>query len=65
MGQEEEYYDILGVKVRMNTIPVRPGRNIASICEIAAMNTRQRYLGFNAEDILNQRLRDMNNTVEE
>ena len=59
IGMNDEYYDILGINVLMNTIPVRPGRNLASICEIAAMNVRQRYLGYNAEEVLNERLKAM------
>lgn len=48
MGAEVEYMDILGVKVPMNTIPITPGRNLAVILEVAAMNNRQRKMGFNA-----------------
>ena len=40
--------DILGVKVPVNTIPVTAGRNLAVILEVAAMNNRQRKLGYNA-----------------
>ena len=58
MGAEVEYMDILGVKVPMNTIPITPGRNLAVILEVAAMNNRQRKMGFNAAlefmDQLNQ-----------
>ena len=48
MGAEVEYMDILGVKVPMNTIPITPGRNLAVILEVAAMNNRQRKMGYNA-----------------
>ena len=48
MGVEVEYMDILGVKVPMNTIPITPGRNLAVILEVAAMNNRQRKMGYNA-----------------
>ena len=48
MGMEVEYMDILGVKVPMNTIPITPGRNLAVILEVAAMNNRQRKMGYNA-----------------
>ena len=48
MGLEEHYVDLLGVKVPCVTIPVSPGRNLAVILEVAAMNNRQKRLGFNA-----------------
>lgn len=48
LGIFEEYTDILGVKVPMTTIPVHPGRNLAVIMEIAAMNHRQKRMGYNA-----------------
>ena len=48
LGLEDQYMDILGVKVPMNTIPITAGRNLAVILEVAAMNNRQRKLGYNA-----------------
>ena len=48
MGAEVEYMDIMGVKIPMNTIPITPGRNLAVILEAAAMNNRQRRMGYNA-----------------
>ena len=48
IGLEEQYMGILGVKVPMNTIPITPGRNLAVILEVAAMNNRQRKIGYNA-----------------
>lgn len=48
LGLEEQYMDILGVKVPAITIPVKPGRNLAVILEIAAMNNRQKKMGYNA-----------------
>ncbi len=48
LGLEEQYMEILGVKVPMNTIPITPGRNLAVILEVAAMNNRQRKMGYNA-----------------
>ena len=48
IGIDEEYTDILGIKVPSHTIPVRPGRNLAIIVEVAAMNYRQREMGYNA-----------------
>ena len=47
LGLEDQYTEILGVKVPMNTIPVTPGRNLAVILEVAAMNNRQRKMGYN------------------
>ncbi len=48
LGLDEQYIEILGVKVPMNTIPITPGRNLAVILEVAAMNNRQRKMGYNA-----------------
>lgn len=48
LGLEEQYMDLLGVKVPAITIPVRPGRNLAIILEVAAMNNRQKKMGYNA-----------------
>ena len=46
---------ILGVKVPLLTIPVKPGRNLAVILEVAAMNNRQKKMGYNAaKDLLHQ-----------
>lgn len=47
LGLNEEYIEILGNKVLCNTIPVRPGRNVAIICESAAMTNRQKKMGRN------------------
>ena len=48
LGLEETYEEILSVKVPLYTIPVTPGRNLAVILEVAAMNNRQRRMGYNA-----------------
>jgi HPr kinase/phosphorylase len=48
LGLEDQYTEILGVNVPMNTIPITPGRNLAMILEVAAMNNRQRRMGYNA-----------------
>ena len=48
MGMDTEYMEILGNKVPMITIPVKPGRNLAVIIEAAAMNNRQKKMGYNA-----------------
>ena len=47
IGLEEQFEDILGVRIPVNTIPVCPGRNLAVILEVAAMNNRQRKMGYN------------------
>lgn len=48
IGVDNEYTEILGVKVPIVTIPVKPGRNLAVIIEVAAMNNRQKKMGYNA-----------------
>lgn len=48
LGLEDQYMDILGVKIPMNSIPITAGRNLAVILEVAAMNNRQRKLGYNS-----------------
>lgn len=48
MGIENEYTEILGNRVPVMTIPVKPGRNLAIIIEVAAMNNRQKKMGYNA-----------------
>ena len=53
MGLDEQYTEILGLNIPSVTIPVKPGRNLAVIIEVAAMNSRQKKLGYNAaEDLL-------------
>ena len=52
LGLEQETTDILGVPVPMNVIPVRPGRDLASILELAAMNNREKKMGYNAAQVL-------------
>ncbi len=56
MGIESEEAEILGLKVPQVTVPVRPGRNLAIILEVAAMNNRQKKMGFNAAKELLRRL---------
>ena len=48
LGLVDEYTNILGVNIPSVTIPVRPGRNLAIIVEVAAMNNRQKRMGYNA-----------------
>ena len=47
-GLESEYYDILGVPIPSTSIPVSPGRNLAVVLETAAINNRQKKMGYNA-----------------
>ena len=47
LGLEDQFMEILGVQVPMNTIPITPGRNLAVILEVAAMNNRQKKMGYN------------------
>lgn len=56
LGLEEHTTEILGIKVPSLTVPVRPGRNLAVIVEVAAMNNRQKKMGFNAAEELSERL---------
>ena len=48
MGIDNEFTEILGIKIPVVTIPVKPGRNLAVIVEVAAMNNRQKEMGYNA-----------------
>lgn len=55
MGVDNNYMSILGVKVPYLTLPVKPGRNLAVILEVAAMNNRQKKMGYNAaQDLLDK-----------
>lgn len=56
MGLENEFVDILGIRLPQVTIPVKPGRNLAIIIEVAAMNNRQKKMGYNAAYELMQNL---------
>lgn len=56
MGMDTQYISLLGVKVPSLTIPVKPGRNLAVILEVAAMNNRQKEMGYNAGAELMNRL---------
>ena len=48
LGLKDQYTQILDVEVPMVTIPITPGRNLAVILEVAAMNNRQKKMGYNA-----------------
>ncbi len=56
LGLVDNCTNILGIDIPSLTIPVKPGRNLAVIFEIAAMNNRQRRMGYNAAEELNNRL---------
>ncbi len=57
IGLEEEKIEILGIEVPRVVIPVKTGRNIAMIVEVAAKNNRQKRLGYNAAEALNERVK--------
>ena len=56
LGFDEEYTEILGIQVPITTVPVKPGRNLSIIIECAAMNNRQKRMGYNATKELMQSL---------
>jgi len=56
MGLEEQYIEFLGNKVVCHSIPIRPGRNLAIICETAAVNHRQKKMGYNAAQEIYKRV---------
>ncbi len=63
MGMDTQYVSILGVKVPSLTIPVKPGRNLAVILEVAAMNNRQKEMGYNATvELMNKLNMNMDST---
>ncbi len=65
LGLEEQYTEILGTKIVCHSIPIRPGRNLAVICEAAAVNHRQKKMGYNAAQDLYRRVQtSMNEDTE-
>ena len=56
LGLEENYTEYLGNKIVCHNIPIRPGRNLAIICESAAVNHRQKKMGYNAAQELYARV---------
>jgi HPr kinase/phosphorylase len=56
LGLEDSYTEFLGNKVPVHNIPIRPGRNLAIICESAAINYRQKKMGYNAAQELYKRV---------
>lgn len=58
MGLEDEYIEYLGNKVVCHSLPIRPGRNLAVILESAAVNHRQKKMGYNAAQELYRRVQE-------
>ncbi len=58
LGLEENFTEYLGNKIVCHNIPIRPGRNLAIICESAAVNYRQKKMGYNAAQELYQRVQN-------
>lgn len=58
MGLENETVEILGINIPAITVPVRPGRNLAVILEIAAMNQRLKKMGYNTAEEFNKKLEE-------
>ena len=58
LGMTEEFAEYMENKIVKHTIPVRPGRNIAVIIETAALNVRQKKMGYNAAEVLYQRVQE-------
>lgn len=58
LGLEEEHTEYLGNRVVCHSIPIRPGRNLAIICESAAVNHRQKKMGYNAAQELYKRVQN-------
>ncbi|MBQ0102489.1 MAG: HPr(Ser) kinase/phosphatase [Firmicutes bacterium] len=55
-GLDQEYTEIMGINIPTTLIPVRPGRNLAIIIEVAAMNNRQKKMGYDTAKEFNERL---------
>lgn len=63
-GMEDHHVEYLGVKVVCHDIPIRPGRNLAVICESAAINHRQKQMGYNAsKELYNRVQRDLRRNI--
>ncbi len=66
LGLDDQYEELLGIQVPTITVPVRPGRTLATIIEVAAMNSRMKMMGYNSAEALNRRImRDMNQDMDE
>ncbi|MBQ9543936.1 MAG: HPr(Ser) kinase/phosphatase [Clostridia bacterium] len=55
-GLDTEYTEIMGIEIPSITLPVKPGRNLAIIIEVAAMNNRQKKMGYNTAEEFNKAL---------
>lgn len=64
LGLSDEYMDILGNQVVCHSLPIRPGRNLAVICETAAVNHRQKKMGYNAAEELYRRVHEQMKAAE-
>ena len=58
LGLHEEYIEYLGNKIVCHSLPIRPGRNLAVIVESAAVNHRQKKMGYNAAEELYRRVQE-------
>ena len=58
-GLDTQYTEIMGIKIPSLVVPVKPGRNLAVIIEIAAMNHRQKKMGYNTAEEFNRKLMQM------
>jgi len=58
LGMEDDHIEFLGNNVTLHTLPIRPGRNLAIICETAAVNHRQKKMGYNAAKALYDRVQE-------
>ena len=65
IGLEQEFYKILGIKVPHVTIPVRTGRDLSRLVEVAALDQKLKSLGQNSAVEFNQRLLDLMQTKKE
>ncbi len=61
LGLNDEYMNILGIDVTCHSLPIRPGRNLAVIVETAAVNHRQKKMGYNATEELYRRIQNRSN----
>ena len=62
LGLDEQYTEILGINVPSIVLPVCPGRNLSVVIEVAAMNNRQKRMGYNTAEEFNKRLMDSMNS---
>ena len=58
LGLDNKTMDLLGIRVPMIELPVSSGRNLSVVIEVAAMNNRQKKMGYNTAEEFNKRLRE-------